>query len=616
MCVDAYNSLFLSLLETPIRLSMNDKLPLELWKKIYDYVNEEEFHDLNNQYSNLSSTEVESIWKNYIKKHYFLTFYDHTTMQFNCQKDYKLYGSSYYQLLLKLQKDDSFVKDLIDFYCILINNDNNAMSSGSLIESMNNQLYNSFNYYLPQLMREQRHVRYSDHKEIKGERYITSKTFYNILDDRKSNLKRIYIATKLIESYNIYRLYKEFENFHWGSLNVNNRGDDNETFYLKFSMIDPMFYDSLITRHNVIAKTLKNFKPVEDSNYTPPASIQVSNLTKVLLKELKKQRSFHRNDDDDTKSELNFPSPIFLSRTYMGEFDLPFRLIPLIVRKLCKNLGYYNRTRLEEGFLRILNEDNNSTYILTVIGEEFRSFGHHALNLKSYVEYGSDESTNAINEQGLDYENYFNNENIIAKQGDLPNLIKIEKIEVNNEEFVIAKSKYGLQSELTMIGKKIPWKLFNQWKKMTIYRVFQPRLINLFNKCLYKDSEFNDDLKDDWFSYKNLISRERICEFNNSTVHEYALKAEYERYGKYEIGEIVKLNTGKFGVITNIIAINGTQTSECIVQYLIQIDADTEYSVRGDCFSRNDIKGAIDNLLSFDIWGKWFTGFDGEKFYK
>ena len=146
MCVDAYNSLFLSLLETPIRLSMNDKLPLELWKKIYDYVNEEEFHDLNNQYANLSSTEVESIWKNYIKKHYFLTFYDHTTMQFNCQKDYKLYGSSYYQLLLKLQKDDSFVKDLIDFYCILINNDNNAMSSGSLIESMNNQLYNSFNY--------------------------------------------------------------------------------------------------------------------------------------------------------------------------------------------------------------------------------------------------------------------------------------------------------------------------------------------------------------------------------------------------------------------------------------------------------------------------------------
>ena len=133
------------------------------------------------------------------------------------------------------------------------------MSSGSLIESMNNQLYNSFNYYLPQLMREQRHIKYSDYKEIDGERYITSKIFYNILNDRKPNLKRIYIATKLIESYNVFQLYKEFKNFQWGSLDGNNRGNDNETFYLKFSMIDPMFYDSIITRHNVIAKTLKRF---------------------------------------------------------------------------------------------------------------------------------------------------------------------------------------------------------------------------------------------------------------------------------------------------------------------------------------------------------------------
>ena len=592
---------------------MSNKLPTEVWMKIANFIDEEEFHELSNKYDNLSSPEFENIWKNYIKKHYFLTFYDYTTMQYNCQEDYQFNGNSYYQLLLELQRDDSFVKDLIDLYIILLNNDTNTMSSGSLIESMNNQLYNSFNYYLPQLMREQRHIKYSDYKEIDGERYITSKNFYNILDDRKPNLKRIYIATKLIESFNVYQMYGSFKNFKWGSLNDNNRGNDNETFYFKLSMIDPMFYDSIITRHNVISNTLKTFTPVKYGTYTPPTSIQVSNLTNLVLKELKKQRSFQRNDDTELK--LNFPSPIFLSRTYMGEFDVPFRLVTLIARKLCKKLGYYNRTRLDDGTLTILNDDTNRSYLLIILGDEFRSIGHHALNITNNLGYGPNHLTNAINEQGLNYENYFNDEKVIEKQKDLPDSIEIKKINKNNEEYVIAKSEYGEQSDLTMIGKKIPWELFNQWKKMTINGEFQPRMINLFSKCLYQDSELDDELRDYWFSYKNLISRERTSIYDNSKVSEYALNSEYEKFGNYEIGEIVRLNFGKFGVITNKIAIS-TETSVCFVHYLIQTDADTEYSVRGDCFSRNDIKGAIDNLLSFDIWGKWFTGFDGEKFYK
>ena len=161
---------------------MLNELPIEIWKKISGYLDGKDLFNLIQTSKRMEFLKSDIIWKDVVKQNWFLSFYDFQSLTYNDFNEYEKYGS-YYQLFRKLKFDDLHLIKVIDYMVDL--NENNLNSAQLKLEG----IYKNFKYYLPQLMRELRHLKPDDYNEINGRLAITQKQFDAHINERSKNLR-------------------------------------------------------------------------------------------------------------------------------------------------------------------------------------------------------------------------------------------------------------------------------------------------------------------------------------------------------------------------------------------------------------------------------------------
>ena len=326
---------------------MLNELPIEIWKKISGYLDGKDLFNLIQTSKRMEFLKSDIIWKDVVKQNWFLSFYDFQSLTYNDLNEYEKYGS-YFQLFRKLKFDDLHLIKVIDYMVDL--NENNLNSAQLKLQGT----YKNFKYYLPQLMRELRHLKPDAYNEINGRLAITQKQFDAHIKERSKNLRRIYIASKIIESFNLKKFYEFLKTFEL--VTDNERPKDYETFYLQFSFCDPLFYDSLLIRHKIINETISEYNLGIFENDRKSNVNKVLKISEILIKNLNKQSGIIKNLNGENETETSEDFWL-LSRLYMGDYEQSYPLLFLIIRKVCSLVGLGQFVSLDFNYMLIENKN-------------------------------------------------------------------------------------------------------------------------------------------------------------------------------------------------------------------------------------------------------------------
>ncbi|GMM47667.1 hypothetical protein DAPK24_042650 [Pichia kluyveri] len=520
------------------------------------------------------------IWKDTIKRNWFLTFYNFESLTYNDSNEYKKIGS-YFELFRKLKLDDHHVIKVIDYMFDL--NENKLNSVQLKLEG----IYKKFRYYLPQLMKEVRHFKPEDFIEINGRLVITQKQVNLYINERSNNLRRIYIASKVIEAYNSRKFYKFLRAKKTCHLD---RPKDYEPYYLLLSLCDPLFYDSLLIREKIINETVNRYNSTE-FDYTYGSNVnKVIRIGEILLEKLHKQSGFFKSDDSYTRYSQD--NVWLLSRIYMGDFDNPFPLILLTISKVCSLVGLGDYISLYCNYMLVENEDKK---IYKLYGRNYK------LKCDLFIEKDSHSIFELKGENGFDVARL---ENIFYSSASLNKRNKVRTSKINYSvkyKHMIAYNHGRIHSQLSFVGKDIDKKLISNIIKLVYEKELLPHTINLFNKCLFEDviEEFGNGFT---LSLKRLFSMDKC-----NSLFENMLEFDYiEDFDRELIGRILCTNTS-YGVITNVMVDKSGVRWCCVYS--------NEY---GDQFIPDYCKGCSKHvlgiLLNDDKLGKYFKSYKLGKF--
>ena len=567
---------------------MLDELPIEIWKDISEYLEDNDLLNLIEASKKMEFLKSDIIWKDIVKQNWFLTFYDFEFLIYDDTDEYKKCGS-YYQLFGKLKFYDNHVIKVIDHMDDL--NRDKLDSTQLNLEG----IYKKFKYYLPQLMRESRHLKAEDFKEINGRLAITQSQFNAYTKERSTNLRRIYIASKIIKSINSRKFF-EFLRFY-EVFSDSERPTDYETFYLQFSFCDPLFYDSLLIRDKIINETINEYKSTDFGNNYGSNISKVYTIGKILLKNLKKQSGFIKVDESYTNHSGN--SVWLLSRLYMGDFDDPFPLIYLSIGKICSLVGINECISLNSNFIGVQNENKN---IYGLIRKK-NGFGIVIFRRLANVENNhlikkwSGKNSPEIHEYEDIFFSYASMDNI--------NTARISKINNSVEyEHMITNNHGRIHSQLLFVGKDIDRELILNITKLVYEKVLLTPTINLFNKCLFK-TEIEEKSYEDTFGLSFLYPLEK----HRDLISQCLLLGYLDDFTSPLIGTIISTKMS-YGVVTNVMSSRWEELGYCVYS----TEFGERYIYGDDVVNSRDNIPVLETLLSDDSIGKYFRSYESGKF--
>ena len=573
---------------------MLDELPIEIWKKISGYLDSDDILNLMKTSKRMEFLKSDIIWKDIVKQNWFLTFYDFQSLTYNDSQEYEKIGS-YYQLFRKLKFDDHHVIKVIDYMFDL--NESKLNSVQLKLEG----IYKNFRYYLPQLMREVRHLKPDDYNEINGRLAITRKQFDSYIKERSTNLRRIYIASKIIESFNLKKFYEFLKTFE--IMTDNERPKDYETFYLQFSLCDPLFYDSLLIRHKIINETINEYNSIDFETNDGSNVKKVFKISEILMTQLEKQSGIILNyiEDGDTPEDV-----WLLSRLYMGDYEYPYPLLFLTIKKICSLVGLDQYVSLYFNYILIGN-DNKTIYKFFKKEDEltvkFLQTNGNDNNFNNYENSSSDCILSGENGDVYEYESIF----ISSAWMEYGRRYKVYQIRDSQRHgHMINQIMCNSSSQLSFIGNNINSKMFYSILEFVYENKLGHNFITFYNRCLFMD-EMKKSSDEKLFSLNELFRKETT----NRMIEELKKDHFYEVDDKSTIGKFID-SRGSHGAIINVMRSNDDK-----IWYFIYSSNFGEELIREEHVDKDEllyIKPFVNALLCDDKIGKYFKSFDNGKF--
>ena len=577
---------------------MLDELPIEIWKKISGYLDSDDILNLMKTSKRMEFLKSDIIWKDVVKQNWFLTFYDFQSLTYNDLNEYEKYGS-YFQLFRKLKFDDLHLIKVIDYMVDL--NENKLNSAQLKLQGT----YKNFKYYLPQLMRELRHLKPDDYNEINGRLAITQKQFDAYFKERSTNLRRIYIASKIIKAYNSRKFYEFLKTFE--IMIDSERPKDYETFYLKFSLCDPLFYDSLLIRDKIINETINEYNLIDFETSHGSNVKKVFKISKILINKLEKQDGFITDYIEQDVNDLD--DAWLLSRLYMGDYEYPYPLLFLIIKKICSLVGLDQVVSLYFDYMLIENENKVVfKFCKRFDGLKVRVFRRNEdiNNNNNNEDLNSTYTLNGENGDVYEYESIF----ISSVFAQRRKILEVNRIKDSKRYgHMINKTMYKAISQLSFIGNNLNPYMIIRVLALAHRDILEPEVITFFNRCLFMD-EMKKSSDEKLFSLNELFRKETTT----TMIEELKKDHFYEVDDKSTIGKHFD-TMSKQGVIIKVMKSNENDS----LYYCTYSSHSYGGVVREDKFDETDFdifynKPFVNALLCDDKLGKYFKSFDNGKF--